>query len=330
MIVRIKKIIAALLAILILSGIFTRVSALEDNAATVAKEQEAIDRMVCGFERFEESIDLSDLNIPVSSLSMLFSHATKNSPYLFYVDKRLTYTYRKDSVVEIIPKYNMTQDEVAEAIAFCKGEIGKMVSVVKRGESELERVILAHDLICSRFEYDLSLESNNIYKFIKEGKGTCQGYTMTYMALLRELEIECEYVASDTVEHIWLRVRIDGEWYNTDATWDDPVGSENVSRRHMLFSDARAEKDGYVDSYSISDNGCVSSKYDGGDLSAVIDSNHMAGDSDHSGCVGLFDLVVILQNKGSCPICADVDADFVLAENDIDALRELILTNTHE
>ena len=125
-------------------------------------------------------------------------------------------------------------------------------------------------------------------------------------------------------------MRIDGEWYNTDATWDDPVGSENVSRRHMLFSDARAEKDGYVDRYSISDNSCVSSKYDGGDLSAVVDSNHMVGDGDHSGCVGLFDLVVILQNKGSCPICADVDADFVLAENDIDALRELILTNTHE
>lgn len=331
--VRIKKIIAALISILILSSIFTRVSALDDGEGEI-NERIAVERMARSFENFEESIDLSDLNIPVSSLSKLFSHATKNSPYLFYVDKRLTYTYRKDTVVNVIPKYNMTEDEAREAIDFCKLEVSKLAAVASMGESEIQRLILAHDLICSRYQYDLTLEGNNIYKFIKEGKGTCQGYTWTYMAVLRELGIECEYVASDSINHIWLRVKIDGEWYNSDVTWDDPVGNEagisSARRLHLLFSDDKADKDGYVDGYSASQNKCTSKKYDGEELSSALSPSHKQGDVDHDGAVDLLDLVLIRQNRIACPICADVDCDLLLTEGDAELVRERLLTNRLE
>ena len=334
MVVRIKKIIAALLAIILLSSIFTRISAIHDDTHVGDAEGEAIARMTRGFENFEQSIDLSGLNIPISSLTTLFAHATKNLPYLFYVDKTLVYTYKNDIAIHVRPKYNMTRVEADEAVGFCRGEIAKMADIVRAGECELERVILAHDLICFRYKYDLSLESNNIYTFIKEGKGTCQGYTWTYMALLREIGIECEYVASDSINHIWLRVKIDGEWYNSDPTWDDPVGNEggnvSISRRHILFSDIKADADGYVDRYSASQNQCVSKKYDGADLSRVVDPAHEFGDVNHDGEVGLMDLVNVAQGRGVCPICFDVDGDLLHTENDIDSLRELILTKWRE
>ena len=334
MVVRIKKIIAALLAIILLSSIFTRISAIHDDTPVGDAEGEAIARMTRGFENFEQSIDLSDLNIPISSLTTLFAHATKNSPYLFYVDKTLVYTYKNDIAIHVSSKYNMTRAEVDEAVGFCRGEIAKMADIVRTGKSDLERVILAHDLICFRYKYDLSLESNNIYTFLKEGKGTCQGYTWTYMALLREIGIECEYVASDSINHIWLRVKIDGGWYNSDPTWDDPAGNEagnvSISRRHILFSDIKADADGYVDRYSASQNQCVSQKYDGADLSWVVDPAHVFGDVNHDGEVGLMDLVNVAQGRGFCPICFDVDGDLLHTENDIDSLRELILTKWRE
>ena len=330
MIVRIKKIIAALISILILSSIFTRVSALEDGAGEL-NEQIAVERMIQGFQAFSESIDLSDLNIPISILPTLFSHATKNSPYLFYVDKRLTYTYLKDTVVSIIPRYNMSEEEAKAATDLCEVEVGKMAAIALVGGSELERLLLAHDLICSRYKYDLTLKSNNIYKLIKEGKGTCQGYTWTYMAVLREMGIECEYVASDSINHIWLRVKIDGEWYNSDVTWDDPLGDDAApsptSRRHLLFSDAKADQDGYVDRYSASQNECTSKKYDWDDLSVVFSPNHTQGDMNHDGALDLLDLVLIQQNKTLCPICADFDRNVLLTEGDVELMREHLLTN---
>ncbi len=331
MIVRIKKIIAAFLTMLLLSSFFTKISALEDEQRQI-NEQTAIERMIQGFEVFADSIDISDLNISPSSLSMLFSHATKNSPYLFYVDKKLTYTYREGGdVIKILPKYNMTEEEAEKSIEFCKSEVKKMADFALLGNNELQRLLLAHDLICTRYTYDLTLESNNIYKFIKEGKGTCQGYTWTYMAVLRELGIECEYVASDSIEHIWLKVKIDGEWYHSDVTWDDPVGSETentaVSRRHILFSDAKAGKDGYKDRYSVIQNKCTSEKYDKIDLSSELSPNHTSGDVNHDGRTDLFDLVIILKNNAPCPICSDIDKDMCLTENDVEKLREVLLTN---
>ena len=329
--VRIKKIITAMLAMLLLSSVFTRISAFDDSVGK-SEEREAIERMIEGFNDFAETIDLSDLNIPTDRLAMLFSHATKNSPYLFYVGKTLVYTYKRDTVLAVKPKYSMSKEEAETAIGQCRAEIKKMAALVSAGKSELERVILAHDLICFRYKYDLSLESNNIYTFIKEGNGTCQGYTWTYMALLREVGIECEYVASDRINHIWLRVKIDGEWYNSDPTWDDPVGGEGapISRRHILFSDAMAEEDGYVERYSASHNQCTSNKYDGMDLSCVISPAHLLGDVNHDGAVGLLDLVHVIQDRAPCPVCMDMDLDFCLSENDIDILRELVLTKWRE
>lgn len=298
----------------------------------------AVGRMIAGFENFEESIDISDLDILPDQLGDLFAAATKNSPYLFYVDNNLSYTYKNGGcVVSVIPKYLYTQREAREMTAYCKGEIKRLASLAQRGESELERVLILHDLICRKFSYDLTLESNNLYTFLKTGRGTCQGYTWTYMAALREMGVECEYVASDTIVHIWLRLKIDGEWYHSDVTWDDPPQTEGTgkqSRSHFLFSDEKADADGYLDRYSASEIKCESEKYDGEDLSPVISLCSSAGDVDHDGEVVLADLLRlrIYLEKGErdryiCPICADVDGDLSLGNNDVELLRRMMIAS---
>ena len=265
---------------------------------------------------------------------MIFSHATKNSPYLFYVDKTLTYIYRNDTIIKVVPKYNMTREEAAEAIEYCKAEVRKMAALIGSVDGELQRLILAHDLLCLHYKYDLSLECNDIYKYIKEEKGTCQGYTWTYMALLRELGIECEYVASDTIDHIWLKVKIDDEWYHSDVTWDDSVGNEGsgapVCRNHLLFSDAEADRDGYCDRYGASQTKCTSEKYDGVALLDLVSSSHVVGDVNHDGEVGLVDLMIAILNKSACPICIDTNFDMIIDSGDLDVLRELLLTNIYD
>ena len=325
-----RRVIAALLAVVLLLGACTRVSALEDGGIE-DNERRAIERMTQGFEAFEERIDLSDLNISVTALSLLFSHATKNTPYLFYVDKRLTYTYRGSTVVSVMPGYNMTKEDAGAAIEYCKVEVGKIAALAKVGNSDIERLLIAHDIICYYYSYDLALECNDIYKFIKEGKGTCQGYAWTYMAVLRELGIECEYVASDSIAHIWLQVKIDGCWYHSDVTWDDPVGDEDtVSRNHLLFSDKKADLDGYYDRYSANNNQCLNDCYDESDLADILSPNHKVGDVNHDGVIDLEDLVLMLQGGDMCPICADADRALSLTENDTSVIRELILTNPAE
>ncbi len=309
-------------------------SSASDGDAIHNEEESVIERMIRGFENFEESIDISDYGISIDELGKLFADATKNSPYLFYVGNDLSYTYRKGGeVVSIFPEYECTRAEAAERVELCRREIKRLAAHISSAKTELERIEAAHDLICTRYKYDLTLESNDMYGFLVRGEGTCQGYTWTYMALLRELGIECEYVASDSINHIWLKLKLDGEWYHSDVTWDDPPGdegkSDNVSRRHFLFSDSKADSDGYADRYSSGEQACTSVIYDTSNTFFY----HKCGDIDHSGRADLFDLVILRrfcelgEKTGSCRICADATGDFLVGDADIESMRTMLLNS---
>ena len=325
--------------ILILVFILFIVAVGADNIEQADKKRnmEATARIRRGIEEFADCIDISDLSITPYDLGRIFSDALKDSPYLFYVSNNLSYTYRQGGdVVTVSPKYLIEKNEAEEAVSYCKNEIEKMAQLADLCDGELERLVFAHDLICQKFMYDTTLESNNMYSFLKSGKGTCQGYTWTYMALLRELEIECRYVASDTILHIWLAVRIDGEWYYSDVTWDDPPSKEEsgeYSRAHLLFSDEKADKDGYSDRYGAEDIKCKSKIYDGNDLSQIYPFCTLSGDVDHDGDITLYDLLLLrlyLENKSAlskyfCLVCSDAYSDVCIDRSDVEYIRRVIL-----
>ena len=156
------------------------------------------------------------------------------------------------------------------------------------------------------------------------------------MALLREMGIECHYVASDSIAHIWLAVKIDGEWYHSDVTWDDPPGMEGSgeqSRAHLLFSDEKADADGYTDRYGAIKIKCESTGYDGNELLSEIPFCTLSGDSDHNGQISLYDLVLLrlyLEGKWNttqdvCLICADANGDLCVNGTDAEYIRRMLL-----
>ena len=329
--------ITSVILLIFLTLLVVAVSADSIERTEERQRKEATERIRRGIEEYAQSIDISDLSIDPSDLGRIFSDAVKDTPYLFYVSNNLGYTYHKGGcVVTVTPKYTMEKEEAKEAVNYCKNEINKMAKLSEPCQSELERLIFAHDLICRKFMYDTTLESNNLYSFLKSGKGTCQGYTWTYMALLREMGIECRYVASDTVLHIWLAIKIDGEWYYSDVTWDDPPnkeGSGEYSRAHLLFSDEKADKDGYFDRYGAEDIRCESKIYDGRELSEKYPFCSLSGDVDHNGEVTLYDLLLsclYLENKSTlskdiCFVCLDSDSDVRIDQRDAEYIRRAIL-----
>ncbi len=63
----------------------------------------------------------------------------------------------------------------------------------------------------------------------------CDGYSLAFEYLLQQVGIECTYVGGfagstedDMGGHAWNIVKIDGQWYEVDTTWDD-VGNRDDS-----------------------------------------------------------------------------------------------------
>ena len=91
--------------------------------------------------------------------------------------------------------------------------------------SDYEKELYLHDVLVNKVTYTSSkLEEQNGYTTLVDGKGVCAGYAFALQYLLMRAGIQSYYVVGYAREnHAWNLVKIDGEWYYVDATWDDPL-----------------------------------------------------------------------------------------------------------
>ncbi len=115
--------------------------------------------------------------------------------------------------------------------------------------SDYQRELAIHDWMVAWAEYDPGALSNDPvgepmphnddpYGFLTGGKGICLGYAYTFQLLMEMSGFECITVQGTshggTAEHAWNMVKLDGEWYCVDVTWDDPVSSYPIPVNSML------------------------------------------------------------------------------------------------
>lgn len=113
--------------------------------------------------------------------------------------------------------------------------------------SQFEQVKLIHDWIVTHVQYDQSLTRYTAYEAITDGTTVCQGYALLGYRFYSEAGFEVRIVEGsvNTGEHAWNLVKIDGDWYQLDLTWDDPLGQaeDAVSYKYYLISDEQLAQD---------------------------------------------------------------------------------------
>lgn len=103
-------------------------------------------------------------------------------------------------------------------------EAEKILAKVTPSMSDFEILKLFHDEIITRCVYDESSQNRDfIYGVLVEGRATCTGYAKTFQYLCNRVGIEntCLFGKAGGLGHMWNMVKLDGEWYEVDTTWDD-------------------------------------------------------------------------------------------------------------
>ena len=117
------------------------------------------------------------------------------------------------------------------------------LSVIKPEMSDLEKALALHDYLAlhTKYAYEDSVNnslSSSVYTAegaLVNGNAVCQGYALAYQYLLGKVGIESKYVASSAMNHGWNLVKINGQWYHVDVTWDDPAWDQIGRVRHQYF-----------------------------------------------------------------------------------------------
>ena len=111
-------------------------------------------------------------------------------------------------------------------------------------QTDLEKVFYVHEWLVQNIAYDREhlsddvQDDHNLRGALLDGTAVCDGYAKTYALTLRKLGITGVLVTSKDIGHAWNMVELDGNWYQVDCTWDDPVdGSDQLGycmHKHLL------------------------------------------------------------------------------------------------
>ncbi len=96
--------------------------------------------------------------------------------------------------------------------------------------TDFEKAVWLHDWIADHAEYDYSLSYGSAEGVLARGIGTCESYHRAYVMLLNKVGIDTGRITGN--QHVWTAVKMDGEWYQVDATWDDNAGTYD---KHIYF-----------------------------------------------------------------------------------------------
>lgn len=126
--------------------------------------------------------------------------------------------------------------------------------------SDRDKFMMIYNMVINRAKYNYAAvnskdesqyTSRNLQDFFcKGGSGVCAGFADALVQLGTIMGLEMEYVQGDSKSakmshkeyHAWVRVKIDGEWYNADPTWD----ANHVKGKYGYCLKSDAEFDGHT------------------------------------------------------------------------------------
>lgn len=242
-------------------------------------------------------IDIRRFNIPIADEEMLSNAISRafllHPEFLIYnrwipwVNGRI-YTY-----IEVTYMFE-GEEEKAQKQAMSDA-IGEYKELAKDVPDTVGKILVIHDELAKRCRYATEeaneIKANGItditqnriftgYGALVENVAVCQGYTMALLAILRELEIENVICINENpeVNHAWNIVKIDGEWYHLDATWNDSDTKQNgelmtgAYHSWFLITDEKTTATGHgpKSDWTIFGNeneiSCTSTKYQSGHI----------------------------------------------------------------
>lgn len=169
-----------------------------------------------------------------ANASLTYTPAHSSGQYMLLVavhDEAGEYIGWQSQIFEVFPA-NAADD--AETVP---GKVRQLAAECLRnaGRSDYSRALWLHDWLIYNADYGQSYTYYYANGVLLEGTGVCQSYALAYDLLLHEIGIESVYLSgtANGVSHAWNLVKLDGNWYHVDCTWDDPVGGGY--ERHSYF-----------------------------------------------------------------------------------------------
>lgn len=135
-------------------------------------------------------------------------------------------------------------DKLKSRISQFNAAVEDIISTIPTDAPDVVKEILIYDKLIIDSKYNLSAvedvdnahqDNFSPYGVLINKTGVCESYSEAFQLLCNAVGINCIQKYGDN--HQWNAVLLDGEWYECDVTFDDPInGKDNEIYAHTFFN----------------------------------------------------------------------------------------------
>ena len=168
-----------------------------------------------------------------------YDSAIKRDDYVYgHISKHsIRYEYGAKSAKIIGQQSYLMTPEQAAYVEMNAQEI--VAAIEKNARTDVEKIKAVNDYIVANTAYTEQTKSSphSAYTVLAEHGGVCQGYALLAHTLLQKLGFETQYIVGYVGQegHAWNLIKLDGQWYHLDTTWNDPVPDRKGAIRYQYF-----------------------------------------------------------------------------------------------
>ena len=255
-------------------------------------------RMKTALLNGELEIDLHDLNLYYDDYANVWGKLNYITPFLPTDMTAIVFIYEGGKIAHIELSHTIPKEEVLSYFDKIEMEVNNILACVDDSMSDVEKALVVHDYLVDQYSYDYERYANGTMPKVSYrssglllyGTGVCEAYGNLYMYIMNRLGIETIYTSGNKegiyYSHLWDIIKLDGQYYHVDATWDDPVPDKigRVNHNYFLLSDEAISSTRGLSSqthtdWKRTDLVCSDTKYDnywwyGIDTQIVIDGDY--------------------------------------------------------
>lgn len=216
----------------------------EDVTPTAQNVQDGAGNITEVYLYIADTVNYGKYGLTASEAVTVWKTFRMEYPEFYWIDNEVTYSVPTDKSpnlsltlnVHIFEEYalgsvRLAAQEKIEAMA------NDCYSYLSKDMTATEMALTVYDYVISSTQYaykedgetpEDAVWAHNLVGLAERGKGVCETYSKAYEYLCSLIGIEALTVSgtagkttSEICGHAWNVVKIDGVWYNVDATWGD-------------------------------------------------------------------------------------------------------------
>ena len=208
------------------------------------REKRAYDKILSKIYTMPEE-ELYIPNIDSGELDTAYNALLKDNPDVFFTGRQV---HHREFALGLLCRFEYIFS--AEEYETCKAELDavcdEVIASLSDPDDEWQTELEIHDYIIENCRYKI-VENEHIYSSaygaLVNGEAACEGYSKAIQLLLDRAGIENYVICGQATNnngsgsHMWNIVKINGDFYHLDATWNDPTDNESENHRYFNVTD---------------------------------------------------------------------------------------------